>query len=299
MPVIFPHIRRRFQNLRRGLRCAAAAFSDEWGLRYDVTACLKFKNVARYLPEWLEFHQTVGIEHFFLYNNNSTDDYAAVLAPYVQDGIVTLHDWPEVPAFPSADEHCIKNYGHLARWIAFIDDDEFLFPVKGNSLPKVLSKYRAYPAVAVYWLMFGSSGHQRRPDGLVISNYTKCASGPNGTVKSIVNPRRLQASKSTHYWIYKDNAYAVDETYSTVKTSTGSGCASISILRINHYWAKSYEDGLAKMGRGWVDNWGYENPRDMDRWKEIDAIINNREDKTILRFEAAVKERLAKRMAAR
>lgn len=33
-----------------------------------------FKDEAPYLAEWIEFHRLVGVEHFFLYDNLSTDE---------------------------------------------------------------------------------------------------------------------------------------------------------------------------------------------------------------------------------
>ena len=43
-------------------------------LKYKVSICAIFKNEAKYLREWIEFHKIVGVEHFYLYNNFSTDD---------------------------------------------------------------------------------------------------------------------------------------------------------------------------------------------------------------------------------
>src|SRR6266849_2214605 len=154
---------RRVRRAGRQFLLVASVAAEEYRVRYELTACLKFKNVARFLPEWIEFHQIVGFEHFYLYNNNSTDDYLGALAPYREEGSVTLYEWPEIPAFPKSDEHCVARHRHEARWIAFLDDDEFLFPIKGADVRKVLKRYEAYPAVAVHWLMFGSSGHLRRP----------------------------------------------------------------------------------------------------------------------------------------
>ena len=260
-----------------------------------MAACLRFKNVARYLPEWVEFHKMVGVEHFYLYNNNSTDDYQAALAPYIRDGLVTLHEWPHIPAAPGADEHCVEHYGREARWIAFLDDDEFLFPVKVGTLAEALEPYKTHPAVAVYWVMFGSNGHQKRPEGLVISNYTRAQEKPAQIIKSIVNPRRILRSKpSTHYWIYKNRQMAVDERFNPIKTSRGAEGIT-EVLRINHYWSKSYEDGVAKFARGYVDQWGVANPRTMDSWREWDSGMNVVEDTLVLRYEAELKSRLAAR----
>ena len=37
--------------------------------KYDVTLCAIFRNEALFLKEWIDYHRTIGIEHFYLYNN--------------------------------------------------------------------------------------------------------------------------------------------------------------------------------------------------------------------------------------
>ena len=58
--------------------------------KYKASLCLIFKDEAPYLKEWLEYHLLIGIDHFYLYNNNSSDNYLEVLGPYIEDGTVTL-----------------------------------------------------------------------------------------------------------------------------------------------------------------------------------------------------------------
>jgi Glycosyltransferase family 92 len=282
---------------RAGLRAASVAL-EEYRIRYELTACLKFKNAARFLPEWIEFHQIVGFEHFYLYNNNSTDEYLEALAPYREEGSVTLYEWPHTPAFPKADEHCVANHQHEARWIAFLDDDEFLFPNRGESVPKVLRKYKQYPALAVHWYMFGSSGHLKRPEGLVLENYLLRAEQVTPIIKSIVNPRRIAASANTHHWLYRNGEIASDENEQPIETSRSTP-ATAEILRINHYWSKSLEDGENKVARGAVDQWTVENPRSMELWHNFDGGFNKVEDREIQRFVPALKRRLEARARRR
>lgn len=267
---------------------------EEYRIRHELTACLKFKNAARFLPEWIEFHQIVGFEHFYLYNNNSTDDYLDALAPYRDEGTVTLYDWPDTPAFPKADQHCLAHHQHEARWIAFLDDDEFLFPARGSDVRKILRKYEPYPALAVHWLMFGSSGHLRPPEGLVLENYLLRSDSISPIIKSIVNPRRVAAPASTHHWLYRNGNVASDENEQPAETSQ-SVPATAQVLRINHYWSKSLEDGEKKVARGPVDQWTIENPRSMELWHEFDSGMNQVEDREILRFLPELKRRLAAR----
>ena len=63
--------------------------------KYKVSICAIFKNEGPYLKEWIEFNHIVGVEHFYLYNNNSEDDYVSVLQPYIDSGLVTLCEWPQ------------------------------------------------------------------------------------------------------------------------------------------------------------------------------------------------------------
>src|SRR5947209_13747598 len=39
---------------------------------FELMLCLRFRNEAPNLKEWLEYHLMVGVQHFALYNNNST-----------------------------------------------------------------------------------------------------------------------------------------------------------------------------------------------------------------------------------
>ena len=50
-------------------------FSSLEAKSYNVSACAIFQNEAPYLKEWIEYHRLIGVEHFYLYNNGSTDNY--------------------------------------------------------------------------------------------------------------------------------------------------------------------------------------------------------------------------------
>ncbi len=54
---------------------------------YDLAVVAIFKDEGKYLREWVDYHLLAGVEHFYLYNNDSSDDYAKVLAPYVENNL--------------------------------------------------------------------------------------------------------------------------------------------------------------------------------------------------------------------
>ena len=68
------------------------------GPPYYLCATAIVKREARYMREWLAFHQLVGVEHFYIYDNESGNDeeplLTDVLAPHLQQGTVTLYTWP-------------------------------------------------------------------------------------------------------------------------------------------------------------------------------------------------------------
>lgn len=211
-----------------------------------LAICGVYRDEAPYLREWIEFHRLVGVEKFFLYDNKSTDAHLEVLEPYLEDGTVVLQDWPQFPAGQqSAYEHCLEEHREESRWIAFIDLDEFLFSPTYRSLPDLLGELESYPGVGVNSVFFGTSGHRTRPAGLVIENYLENDGGEGKlAVKSIVDPQRTVGCKSVHHFSYTDGLAVNEHGFPIQAQFTKS--VSHSLLRINHYWAKSEEQFRAK-----------------------------------------------------
>lgn len=228
--------------------------------RIRLMACTIYRDDAEYLAEWVEFHRLVGIEHFVLYDNGSTDDHREVLAPYVQEGVATLHDWPQPflghqgrpRAMLTAFEHCVGAHGD-ARWIAFLDVDEFLFAPDGTPLPEVLRGYEGHPGVTVSRAEFGPSGHVTRPDGLVIESYLQrrpVRPDDEAPYKSIVDPRRVARCLTAHSFVYRDGM-AVDENGREIdiRRRTTRKPVSWERLRVHHYWSRSEEERIRKAQR--------------------------------------------------
>jgi Glycosyltransferase family 92 len=203
-----------------------------------------FLNEARYLREWIEFHRLVGVERFFLYDHESTDSGRDVLAPYVEEGIVVVHDWPVHPGLLEANQDCIERHRADARWIAFMDIDEFLFSPTGAPVPDVLHRFDHLAGLGIPWALFGPSGHKTRPPGLVIESYTVRTSRPRRArwFKSMVDPTKVFRARGPHVF-----GYTHDRDLEPVPAF-----APFELLRINHYWTKSEEEFAEKLARPWA-----------------------------------------------
>ena len=141
---------------------------------FKVAVCAIFKNEAPYLKEWIEFNHIVGVDHFFLYNNNSEDDYEEIVEPYVKKGLVTLAQWPKNQAQMECYNDCILKYSKRTQWLGFIDIDEFIVPIEKNSIYEILQPFeKNRGAVKLYWKMFGTSGLLERDlNTLVTEKFT-------------------------------------------------------------------------------------------------------------------------------
>ena len=131
---------------------------DRRKMKYQVSLCLIFKNEAPFLKEWLDYHLTVGVNHFYLYNNNSDDNYKEIVKPYVEKGIVTLIEWPYDHSQFKAYKHCYDNFRSETNWLSFLDADEFFVPKYADTIEEWLKPFDKYPAINIHWRMFGTGG---------------------------------------------------------------------------------------------------------------------------------------------
>jgi hypothetical protein len=268
-----------------------------------LAVCSMYKDHAEYLREWIEFHRVVGVERFFLYDNESTDDHERVLAPYTEQGIVEVHPWPTPPSVErgvpwgiiDAFNDSIGRHRHDARWIAFLDTDEFLFSPTGRTLPDVLSGFEEFAAVEVSRLDFGPSGHETKPTGLVIESYLRRRSYVNPKkdwehVKSIVDPARTTHAFNAHGFFYSESWAVRENRERGLEDPPGRrGFPRADLLRINHYITKSLEE-YSRKSEQWKAAgmpWPEDDPAPFLEW------LSTEHDDTITMYVEAVREALA------
>lgn len=257
------------------------------------------RNDGRFLNEWIEFHRLVGVQKFVLFDNNSTDDSRSVLEPYIAEGVVTLYALPRfkneretvIEMKTRAYSACVDLYRDRARWIAFLDLDEFLYPKHSDSLPEFLREFEAHPALAVHWVMFSTSGWILRPDDLVTASYT--AAGVEGSkhVKLIVNPSRTVRFMNPHWASYEGDALAVDENHQPIAGGYRLP-PTVGRIRINHYVTRSVEDFVMgkEVGEGPHDP-GHRSMADLFRYERYRS---GGDDTCIQRFLPHLREAIAR-----
>ena len=220
--------------------------------KHGLSVVCAVKNEAEDLLEWLHFHRLAGVDHFYLYDNESTDETRTVIKSFPWPDMITYHyvegDFGQIRAF----HHAIDSYRNSSEWCAFIDADEFLYPIEGDSIKDVLKDVSSAPAVAVYWLNFGSNGHKERPQGLCIKSFTRRAPDDfpdHYVMKSIVRPDAIVAYLHPHQSLVL-GCYVQED--GTPIFPIGGRCSvpKRRRLAINHYYTKSRQQLLKKRERG-------------------------------------------------
>lgn len=229
----------------------ASVCSLSWleAYEYNLSVAAIFRNEAPYLKEWIEYYKLLGVEHFYLYDNLSEDNFHEVLAPYAARREVTLVDWPfesgsleewdkiQVGAYKEALQRAKKS----SNWLAIVDTDEFIVPVAAKSLTQILSGYESSKktgGICIPWVFFGTSHVKRIPADklmieLLVLNGGAAAGGVPGDIwaqgayKSIVRPKYVKSIDSPHYCTYKSGREHI--------------LLDFKQAQINHYWTRDEE----------------------------------------------------------
>jgi len=247
-----------------------------------VSICTAFKDEDLYFRDWIEYHLMVGIEHFYLYDNNSTDKYWAELLPYIEAGIVTYIPFPYEKPQIHILNHCLWKYGKHNTWLEFTDIDEFIFPQNNDkTILPVLDKYRADDNVGSLVILphnFGTSGHKLRPPGNVIDNYWMRGPIPTPSRTKLIVKTSHCTGLSVHY---------------ATQCRGTSAKLEVTELMFNHYFTKSEQDWEVRCRKGTVNGWFVVEPPYLPANPTHEQI----EDRSIIeKFSADLKERMEKTM---
>lgn len=270
-------------------------------LKYLLSACAFFRNEAPFLKEWIEYHRLLGVEHFYLYNSGSKDDFRKILAPYIRKNIVTLINWPTI--VPEDEEHLdmwmlstkIPAYENAARvqaygkskWLVFLDVDEFLLPVDKDQLAEILQEYSDYPGIVLSKFCYQAFNVDRAPARKFVIETIEMTPPPYENIM-----------KCTEKMIFRPACYAgfgwppykiiFQEEAEPITIAQG-------VLRINRYLHRFNGDLFfdRPVPRMHIDNRNI-SPKEFEQLLELGYEIDDQE-KAIFRFLPKLTDRVGKK----
>ncbi|RZL35863.1 MAG: glycosyltransferase family 92 protein [Pedobacter sp.] len=220
--------------------------------KHYLAICAIAKNEGPYFEEWITWHQKLGVEKFYIYDNESTDNTREILAPYVETGLVDYIFWPGLKQQLITYDDCLEKHRLDTRWLAVIDMDEFIKPIQDLTITDFLKNHEDVPAVEINWLVYGSGGAKEKEQGSIMERFKK-HSLPNHYlnrhIKSIVNPRRVFTFIGCHE-VARMSGKTVDPHGNPIQKHFRDREPQHDVIRINHYAVKSYDEFLQKRARG-------------------------------------------------
>jgi len=214
---------------------------------YNISICAVFKNESHILDEWLQHYIVRGVDHFYLVNDDSSDNFMDVLNNYsdkvtlFHNDILTKNVGRQILIYEKYFRHILSS----SKWIGIIDLDEFLYSPLNIPLNTILTKYDCYSQIQIDWLQFGSNGHIRQPSS-VVSGFTKRA--VFDTSKTYYSYKCLFKGNS----LLSFNVHKNEVTGDTIHLKYDE---SVDLV-INHYSVQSLDFFMkVKSTRGDVNNW--------------------------------------------
>lgn len=213
--------------------------------KHFFSICSVFKNEERFLKEWIEYHQLVGVDHFYLYRVPCKDKSLDLLTPYIKNGIVTVINWYDLDVGENEEAHRsialeVPAYHHAikykavneTKWIAILEVNEFLVPLGNRKISEILKNYEECPGIVLESDYFDASAPVFPPKQLLIQTIALSddATGKGKNFeKTIFKPDLVESfSLPSCRCNFKDNK-------SSVKTSRNE-------IRVNRYEKRSYND---------------------------------------------------------
>lgn len=250
---------------------------------YDFIVCSIFKNESHILDEWIQHYLLRGINHIYLVNDNSTDNFRQITDKYNSN--VTVFDNDIVETGVTRQCRIYNKYFRplltMTKWMSILDLDEFLYSPHTLDLLGLLESYADKSQILVDWLHFGSNGHEYQPMN-VVNGFIKRAkvdkTKPYYSYKSI-----FQASKLLEFGIHRNTV--VGETVHLEYQED----KNINLI-INHYTVQSLEFFLkVKATRGDVNNWFQHQKLKRDKAYFDSYDINDIEDLRLFEQNKGVK----------
>ncbi|OIV93103.1 hypothetical protein TanjilG_20765 [Lupinus angustifolius] len=221
--------------------------------KYELCVCTMVWNQASALREWIMYHAWLGVERWFIYDNNSEDDIERMINDLDGQGYnVSRQAWPWIKTQEAGFSHCALKAREECKWVGFFDVDEFFYfhnefrhrlgqggGVPGeNSLRLMVANLSSSSIAEIRTAChsFGPSGLTVPPKQGVTTGYTCRLQSPERH-KSIVRPDLLDISllNVVHHFQLREGFRSIDMSEGNVV--------------INHYKYQVWETFKAKFFR--------------------------------------------------
>lgn len=104
------------------------AFTEQASASGMYTFCIIaiFHNNMYRLKEWIEHNLWQGVDHIYLVDDGSVDDYWTEIQQYIKSGLVTVDMMDEATSAENRNA-AFQRYKDTSEWMAVIDTNTFMY----------------------------------------------------------------------------------------------------------------------------------------------------------------------------
>lgn len=233
-----------------------------------VAVCLCTKNLGDIIADFIIHHILIGVSHFFIYDNDSTDETPDILKQFEHHGWVTYTRETGKFVQISTQAKCMSLSADLNyTWAFFLDTDERVLPYEDFCVSKFLDRFidldplmKKALSVRLNWLMeasprkmFGGLKIDPRYSSLQsYSRFNTVVGNLNNHVKSALYLPRIPYSRPVfpHCIDSINSSYCSYNTELQCESSHFSKKIMVDLAIIGHASSRSVYEAVKKTDRG-------------------------------------------------
>lgn len=201
--------------------------------------------------EWIAYHTLIGFDYIIICDHMSKIPITDILSNYEFKNVKVIRiDKENILKKNMMNQLLQISKQYKARWSIHLDGDEYL-SLNGNynSVRDFLSNYDDYDIIPIAWVHFGSNYHSKKPDGLVIENFTKSQyRNTRCVIKTFINVNNAIKYNHPHMCVMALNSKGITMDMQPWNNSfmNGNSKGIEDKVYISHYSMQSYEDYLRR-----------------------------------------------------
>lgn len=137
-------------------------------------------------------------------------------------------------------------------WMLYVDSDEFLTFNKITNVKDYLKHFSNADMIGINWLMFGNSGFEKQPAGLLTENFTRSENILNRHVKSFVRPLSVVNISNPHFFLIINPERSLTSIGTKLKPNPfnyiNTSYKNVPVY-VCHYYIQSTEEFMRRKGR--------------------------------------------------
>lgn len=235
---------------------------------YQISIGSIFKNESHIMEEWLLHYIKRGIDHFYLVNDNSTDEFADIIKKY-SEKITLFNNDIQTDARnkqPIIYEKYFRPILSQTKWLAVLDLDEFMYSPTNMNFTDIVQKYDSVAdGFQIQWKIFGNNGHITQPKS-VVNGFTKREKKYHDKIwyfKSM-----FKTNKLIKFEVH--NSKVKGKILKFYNDDNNNNVNSKPDLTINHYAVQSMNFFFEiKAKRSRLDNYGINSLSEQERVKQF------------------------------